>query len=414
MTAATALTEEGVGHLNAQRFEAASGSFLAALRHDPRAEQAWLGLALALALDGKLGDVIGLAEARQRQLGDGFLFCHAALGTLVGYRLYDHILAFERMVPDASLFAPSVAYHAGCVALLRGDEDAAFGCFGRFKRLIAERPDTLPIGPESHFNIAYRQGSLIEDRDYVAALGETNGVAVDFAAEPRFGPGEAVIAAACDSKYFALFAPGFVRSAALMTPEATLHLHVIGPDAATAGFAASLAAERPDLALNISTEPEGQWRSGAYYASNRFLIGPALLDRYGKRLVLTDIDIEFTAALGDLLDATAACDFAAFRHDGAGPASRYPAVLTCWAPNSNGRDLFDRLGRFIRSKLDIPWPFNWMLDQAALISALRWARLDRPEIAIGIINDLAGHPFQHWLRPVGGEEKAALIRAAGG
>jgi hypothetical protein len=408
--------EEAVGHLNAQRFEAAGASFLAALRTDPRQEQAWLGLALALALDGKLGDVVGLVEARQRQRGDGFLFCHAALGSLVGYRLYAHVLAIERMLPDASPFAPSIAYHAGCVALLQGDEDAAFRSFGRFKRLVAERRDTLPIGPESHFNIAYRQGSLIEDRDYVAALGGGQAVPMplEFPAEPRFGSGEAVIAAACDRKYFALFAPGFVRSAARMAPAATIHLHVIGPDAAAAELAAALAIEAPDLALNISTEPEGPWRSGAYYASNRFLVGPALLDRYDRRLVLTDIDVEFIAGLDDLLDATAASDFAAFRHDGAGPASRYPAVLTCWAPNPNGRALFDRLGRFIRSKLDIPWPFNWMLDQAALVSVLRWARLDRPEIGIGIINDLAGSHFQRWLRPVGGDEKATLIRAAGG
>ncbi len=414
MSAATALTNEGVAQLNERRFDAARASFLAALQADGRLEQAWLGLALALALEGRLGDIIGLAQERQRRLSDGFLFCHAALGMLVGYRLYDHVRALERAVPDDNLYAPSLAYQAGCAALLQQDEDAAFACFGRFKRLIAARVGTLPIGPESHFNVAYRQGSLIEDRDYVAALGEgaADPVALDWLGEPRVGTGEAVIAAACDVHYFDLFAPGFLRSAALVLPEMTLHLHVIGPDAGFAERARAIAAAVPAVTLNLSTEPEGTWRSGAYYASNRFLVAPALIERYGRRLVLTDIDVEFTAPMADLLAATEASDFAVCRHDGAGPASRYPAVLTLWRPGDAAQVLLDRLGRFIQSKLDIPWPFNWMLDQAALASVIRWARLDRPDIAIGLVNELAGSHFQHWIRPVGGEEKAALIRAA--
>jgi hypothetical protein len=369
---------------------------------------------LALALDGRLGDVIGLAGERERQRRDGFLFCHAALGAMVSYRLYDHVRALDRALPAASPFAPTVAYNAGCAALLQGDEDAAFDCFGRFKRLIAERRDTLPIGPESHFNVAYRQGSLIEDRDYVAALGEGPAapVPIEWPATPT-DEGGTIVAAACDGNYFRLFAPGFVRSLGLVIPAATAHIHVIAPESSLAEQVAQLAAMAPGLALNISTEPAGPYRSGAYYASNRFLVAPALIERYRRPIVLTDIDIEFTAPLDDLLAAVAACDFAGFRHDGAGPASRYPAVLTRWTPAERSRVLLDRLNRFIRSKLDIPWPFNWMLDQAALVSVLRWARHDRPEIELGIVNDLLGRHFQPWLRPVGGEEKAALIRAGG-
>jgi len=407
------LTQAGVAELNAQRPEAAAAQFLAALRLDLRQEQAWLGLALALALQGKLGDLVGLADYRQRVLGDGFLFFHGAAGMLVGYRLYDHTRALARDLPESSPYHLPALYAAGCAALLQGDEDAGFAAFGRFKQDAAGRGGELPIGPDSPFNVAWRQAMLIEDRAYVDALGDGAAVRARLPAphfaEPRFGAAGVALAAACDANYFRLFAPGFVRSAAAQLPGMSVHFHLIEPDESARALFAELAAAAPGLALNLSTEAAGPYRSGAYYASSRFLVGPALLQRYGSRLVLTDIDVEFVAPLDDLLAATAGCAFAGFRHDGAGPCSRYPAVLTVWDPAAGGTALLDRVGRFVLSKLDIEWPFNWMLDQAALGSVLRWAKGE----GIGIVNDLTGKHYQPWLRSVGGEEKAELIRAAG-
>ena len=413
----SAALEAAVAALNAQQPAAAAGHFLTALRENPQEEQAWLGLALALALQGKLGDLVGLADFRQRSRGDGFLFFHGAAGMLVGYKLLDHARALGRMISAASPYRLPALYAAGCAALLQGEEDAAFADFTRFKAEGAPQAAALPIGPESPFNVAWRQALLIEDRPYVEALDEQAATRAglpspDFA-EPRIGEGAVMLAAACDAKYFALFAPGFVRSAAAVLPGMNVHFHVVAPDAATGAFFAELAASAPGLALNLSTEPPGPWRSGAYYASSRFLIGPALLARYGRLLMLTDIDVEFLAPLNDLSTAAEGYAFAGFRHDGAGPCSRYPAVLTLWDPGPAGAELLDRVGRFVLSKLDIEWPFNWMLDQAALGSVLRWAAAARPASRLGILNDLTGKHFQPWLRSVGGEEKAALIRAAG-
>ena len=116
MSDAVALTQAGVAELNAQRPEAAAAQFLAALRLDLRQEQSWLGLALALALQGKLGDLVGLADYRQRVLGDGFLFFHGAAGMLVGYRLYDHARGLARLLPGSSPYRLPAFYAAGCAA----------------------------------------------------------------------------------------------------------------------------------------------------------------------------------------------------------------------------------------------------------------------------------------------------------
>jgi len=415
----TSLVEQAVGHLNAHRFAEAASAFLAALNAAPADDEAWRGMALALALEGRLGDVVGLADYRQRRRGDGFLFCHEVLGVFLTYKLRGHVKALDEALPDASPYKPSSLYQAGCADLLDGDEDAAFARFGRFKAMVAAVPG-LPIGADSHFNIAYRQGTLIEDADFVAGLAEPQDVvarlpAITHAGPPQPGTRPYVLASACDARYFERFAPGFVASAARAMPGVAAHFHVMEPTAATRDLFATLAEAAPALALNLSTEGPSPFKSGAYYASARFLIGPDLLARYGRPLVLLDADVEFEQAL-DLLVAAAAAgsDFACFRHDGAGPCSRYPAVLSVTRPVDGGRDLLERIRLFVLAKLDIEWPFNWMLDQAALGSVIRWAHKTRTEPGIGVLNQLVGTHFQPWLRSVGGDEKAVMIRAASG
>ena len=418
MTSAPSLVEQAVGHLNGQRFAEAAAAFLAAVNAVPADDEAWRGLALALALQGRLGDVVGLADYRERRRGDGFLFCHEALGVLLTYKLRGHVKALDAALPDGSAYKPSTLYQAACADLLDGDEDAAFERLGRFKALVAARPD-LPIGADSHFNIAYRQGTLIEDAAFVAALVEPAAVVARLPppveeAAPRSGARPYVLAAACDGRYFERFAPGFVASAARTMPGATLHFHVMEADGASRALFGQLAAGAPELALNLSTEAASPFKSGAYYASARFLVGPDLLRRYGRPLVLLDADVEFEQALDPLVSAAAGSDFACFRHDGAGPCSRYPAVLTVTRPGEGGAEFLERVRLFVLAKLAIEWPFNWMLDQAALGSVIRWARKTRTDLGVGVLNDLVGTHFQPWLRSVGGEEKAALIRAASG
>jgi hypothetical protein len=412
------LVEQGVIHLNARRFAEASNVFLAAITAVPADDEAWRGLGLSLAFRGLLGDIIGLADYREQRRGDGFLFCHELLGVMMTYRLRGHVKALDGTLPEASGYKPSSLYHAACADLLDGDEDAAFEKLGRFKALVAARPD-LPTGADSHFNIAYRQGTLIEDAGFVAALGPREDIArrlptLVYEGEPAMGSRSYVLATACDSRYFERFAPGFIASAARTMPGATVHFHVMAAEAASRDLFHRLAAAAPELALNLSTEAESPFKSGAYYASSRFLIGPQLLERYDRMLVLLDTDVEFEQALDPLVTAAAGVDFACFRHEGAGPCSRYPAVLTMIRPAPGGGEFLERVRRFVLAKLEIEWPFNWMLDQAALGSVIRWAGKTRAEPGVGVLNDLVGTHFQPWLTSVGGEEKAALIRAASG
>ncbi len=413
---------QGVAALNAGKPAEAVGPFFAAIRQDPQEEQGWLGLALALTLEGRGGDLLGLVNHRIAVKGDGFLFIHALGSTILGYRLFAHLRGMAGLFAPDHPFRPPIDYALGCAALLEGKDDEAFAHFAVFKqRALSARSEAWPIGPESPFNIAYRQATLIEDRPWVDALGEGEPT-LDGWAEPTFWDATAacdqretpVLAAACDRHYFPLFAPGLVASLAQQMPGGCFHLHIVAPDDETRAAAADLAGRFSDLDLHFSSEPPSRYQSGAFYASNRFLIAPALRRQYpGRGLLLIDVDVEILAPLDPLYHAAAGFDHVGFRYDGLGPCSRYPAVATWWGTGAGATRLLNKTNRFLAAKLDIPWPFNWMLDQAALGSVRRWAG-GQDGLALACFNDLTGQHFQPWLRPVGGDEKAALIRAAEG
>ena len=111
------------------------------------------------------------------------------------------------------------------------------------------------------------------------------------------------ILASCDVRYFRLFAPAFVTSAALA--KNNVHINVIidnspGSDQSVDTDDLKLVFEQLNSGENTLTfsEKKVTFFEGTaefvrtYYACNRFLIAPSLL-RAGQRLFITDIDCMF-------------------------------------------------------------------------------------------------------------------------
>jgi len=343
------------------------------------------------------------------------------LTVIAGYGLHSLIEELGAHLAADSAYAPSQLYYAGCARLLAGDEDGAFALFGRLKPLLAARRQDLPIGPEDRFNIAYRQATLIEDGDYPDGLddGRLATIAQSLPAISEVGrwnpQAEAgfVLLAACDGRYLERFGADFLRSADQMGSGMAVHLHVVEP--ITAGL--EQMAEQAALCRNsvtLTQETANPWRSGAYYASARFLVAAEVMAAHGgKPVMITDIDIRFLRPPSELAEAARPFAFASFVHDGVGPCSRLPAVWT-WFQGNDGVAMLGALRRTLLSKLDIAWPHNWMLDQAALMTARRWLRRHRPDAALAEMNTVTGQFFLHYLECLGDEDdKAALIRAAG-
>lgn len=417
-----ALLGEAARHLNGGDVAMAGRFYMTALNAAPGEPQAWLGLGLTAALRRDHALVLQLAERRGQLFRDGFAWFHDLLTTLMSYRVHQAVLELGGVLDAASPYLPSQLYYAGCIHLLAGREDEAFECFNRLKPLLEQRRGSLPIGAEDRFNIAYRQASLVEDGDYPdrldpAALAEAERRLPAMEPVGEWRPASAAeytLLAACDGRYLERFAADFLRSAETHGGGASVHLHVVEPTEAGLAAVAEQAAGS-SLTVNLTREGACDLRSGAYYACSRFLVADKVMARDDRPVMITDIDIVLARPLAEVAAAARRFDFASFVHDGFGPCSRLPAVLTWFQDGACGRDALAAVRKTILSKLSVPWPHNWMLDQAALMTARRWLRLSRPAARIGQLNDELGHPFAHFIECRGDDdEKQALIRAAAG
>ncbi|AVM74310.1 hypothetical protein [Magnetospirillum gryphiswaldense] len=422
MTASVeSLMQAAAAQVNAGNLGGAWNLYLAAIQAEPGNAQAWLGLGMTALLQRNWELLVQVADRRQQLGGDGFAYFHDVLTVISGYGFYELLEAMATHLPDTSTYAPSSLYYAVCARLLDSDEDAAFALLARLKPLLAERRDHLPIGPGDRFNIAYRQASLVEDGDYPDRLDDNrlSALAAALPAVETYGQwhqeagGDFVLLAACDGQYLNRFGADYLKSLMPLGQGAMVHLHVIEPVAEGLAPVAALAAAAA-MPVTITCEPASAWRGGAYFASARFLAAPWVVERHcGRPVMITDIDVRFLRPPAELAEAARPYAFASFVHDGVGPASRLPAVWT-WFAGDHGQSMLRALSRSILSKLDIPWPHNWMLDQAALMTARRWLRRHHPQVALAEMNSLLGQSFTPWLECRGDEDdKAALIRQAG-
>jgi hypothetical protein len=409
------LRQFGLDAIRDGQYDRAAQAFIQAVGKAPGNGHNWLGLLLASAHRNDFAMAAQAIDLWASVRRDRFGCLFDAFTLLMSYGLHDQVLALVRALgADGPESLPGL-YYCGCVHLLRDDEDEAFRHFNRFKELAEASAGSLPIASDNPFNIAYRQGTLIEDIPAAAAMMAAPPPelpALQPFWEPRASAAPLVLAAACDEAYLTLCAGDFLRSVERTNPGALVHLHVVEPGPGCARHLAGLAAAVPLITLNATWEPPPRHRSATYFACSRFLIAGQLLAVYGRDLLVSDIDMEVIADLAALHPRLAEWDFCCYTHSGWGPASRYPAVLTHFSPQGGAR-VADALARYIVRKLPVPWPHSWMLDQAALISVQRWLRHQYPDVRLGRLDAVLGQPFTGLLaQQQCAQEKHDAIMAA--
>lgn len=166
------------------------------------------------------------------------------------------------------------------------------------------------------------------------------------------------------------------------TAISRVHLHAIGLDL----NAAALRAQYPRLSIGLSYEPAcpfaKQSERLAFYAAARFLRAPECLDRYQTDLLITDIDATFTPALHGLLPLCARGDIALFSDPVQFPWLRYMAGVVSIRNTDASRRMLDLFHRSFRDRL--PVNSSWMVDQAALYTAIHFARQRHGLTVIGL------------------------------
>lgn len=377
----------------------AAQAYLDAVKADARSGRAWLGLGAALAAGGDCAAVLDAVGSRDKLFGDGFAYFHDLLVVLMNEGRHDAVLALHLAVGADGVLAVASCYFAGCVLLLNGQDDDAFALFARFKHLVAVHGAVLDTGAQSHFNIAYRQGTLIEDRGYFDGL-SAQAMAQALAAVPEpqmvaqatVRPQHGVVLAACDGAGLGRFGKALADSFHTYGGGLTLHLHVVAPDGHALGLLAGLTGDR----VGASFEAASPDLDGAYVACSRFLAARRLAPSWQAPVLAVDVGVELVAPLAPLAMAAAHSDFAVLSPSGYGPCSRYPAVATWFGAGPGGSEALRRVSDFILSKRHVRAPHNWMLDQAAVASTVRLLR--GRGLSFGYLDILAGQPLVHFLR----------------
>jgi hypothetical protein len=212
-------------------------------------------------------------------------------------------------------------------------------------------------------------------------------------ADPSLG----LIFAAADGAYTEAFASECAASLAQLGPGRTLHLHIVDPGPDVAAQAAAIRAAAPGLTVNVSTETAAG--DAVYYACARFLLLPALLQRYRATISVIDIDCLFQPAASRLPDLGPEADVALFRLETVFPWLQYPAAMVILRDTAGAAAFADLTASFLRRKL--AGGRSWTLDQAALFCVVETIRRKRPEIVVAELTAATGLVLDDLVRSQG-------------
>lgn len=407
--------DQAVAHYRAGRLDLCFQAAVEGIRTpSPQAPAELALLCLAEAGQFAVVDQI-LALARDRGL-QPILLCRQTCANLLRSRKRAALQAFATGMPAGHPLRILAVYHAACVRLVEGDTEGALGAFSGFRRQVKDYLTLVPFIPDDGFNVAFRQGTLVLPADEVerrlAADADHPPASLDFRIERTAdATGRALYAVSADGRYIERFARNFAL--ALDRPGRALHIHVVNGTEAADRILHDLPAALTHLSLGVSRSADRHYATSTAFACTRFFVLPDLLRAYGRPIIALDIDIvprEPLVRLEAALDAPE-FDFACYVTGRDEPASVYQASIMAWVPTAQTFGFLAALGRFCLPKLAMPARFNWMLDQAALISVMNWQAQRGMPFRYRPLGELLGCRFDDAVAGVASDEEKGGIKA---
>ena len=349
---------------------------------NPQISKYWHGLALAHAL-GKQ------SESFLKTIDNAKYFCQPFDTFLINLFLdlvkrplgYQQAEVLAQTLPANHQAKVIATYHAGCSHLLRNKVESAVKLFKQFQNHIVAQKDSFVISNNENLNIMFRHSLLIESPQLVekikneklSSFTEYN-PKINFDKKPFTPKNEVapVLISCANGAYFQRFGPQFIESVIKFSPNSILHIHIAEPTTKTIEYIQAIRKKHPNSKLNFSQEVDSPFSGSVYFACNRFLLADKFLNLYQTKICIFDIDGELVSGIEKLLIATNHSDFACFTSGKAEPASIYLAGITCFADSALSRQLISLIKKIILLKLKLPIGVSWLLDQAALFSAIEY------------------------------------------
>lgn len=358
-----------------------------------------------------LGKIVGFAQqngaAPERTF---FRILHDCLAD----KIYQPLVALDRVVPDSSIFHPIALYHASCARMMLSDDVGAANGFDRFRLEMPRYLNSLPFGTDDEFNVIFRQGTLVLPPERTAARIASGVVFPASQEEIRMvrspeTPGSGPIVMCCaDARYIEYFLAGWIAPLARL--DLSLHIHVVNPDHNSRAVIDRLTDEfllASRLSASVSSDRLGTATS---YACARFETVPVLLELFQRPILALDIDVAATEALASLASSPFGADFACFETGRCEPASLHQASIMAFAYTSESIGFVRDLAAYCRPKLRQPVRLNWMLDQAALFSVIRLYRGTKPGFSYLALDRTTGHPLSNYIVGLASDEEKHLLK----
>lgn len=380
------------------------------LNANPRDGGAWLLTATCAAKTEKYQELLALMEALSGMGGDPVALTHDMARDLLDGGDYAVLQGFEAALPRDNLLWIIIAYFSACATMMEGRHDEAMAKFKLFRAMLPHFAGPVGFIENSTLNVIFRQGRLVAGRDDIAARMTAAPVLPQVTFSGAVVSGSAVVFAAANSLYFNAMAADFVAGVLPLLGDATLHLHIIDPDAQALALAQSLTDQHKGR-VAFSQEGPPSRPCSTYYACARFFVLGQVLDHYRRSVLSLDIDILPMRPVADFLDEAGQHDFRCFVTDRNEPASLYQASIMLWADTAATRAFLDSLQKFCWEELNNPPAFNWMLDQAALFSLIRAPRTDVPPLRFGNYAELLGSKFTDTCRTICAEDQKNSLKA---
>lgn len=179
-----------------------------------------------------------------------------------------------------------------------------------------------------------------------------------------------VIIAAADPHYIRLFGAAFANSLLTYHPDNQVHVHIVDgkPEDFDTLKKQLPAAQQGSISGSVSDTKRWPVHKPPVYASTRFLIAPALLDRFQRTVLLLDIDSTLLRPLDPLFDIANTNDFSCWVRPDGGPGG-YTAAGAVAFSSGNGRAVASLTAGYIDRRLSEESRHLWFVDQAALFRA---------------------------------------------
>ena len=292
------------------------------------------------------------------------------------------ILAAALKAPVDELFAVVPSYFAACVFLHRRQFETGFALLDAFRNRCLENLEYLPTEDADGFMVLFRHALLLSDDRYLEAhyyqdhraINEAKLDQIHWVTLPPDASSEGaietqpIILVTCDQKYAELFLARFLESIDSFCSDRLIHIHLIDPNEEPPRLEALPFLTRNRVAL--TWERSGELKCSAYYASARFVWMGEWLRYYRQQIMTFDVDVTLKHPVELIDQAMGDADFGCFRWDYPSPCSAYLATVTVFAPTDAGREFATLVRNLILSKMSLKRPLLWLIDQAALYSAI--------------------------------------------